>query len=52
MYCTTKPCVFCMGRLANVGISEVIYDQHYDHELSESIANHGKIKLRKYNKEN
>ena len=45
LYCTTKPCVFCMGRIANAGISKVFYVEEYDHHLTDVIALHANIKL-------
>lgn len=45
LYCTTKPCVFCMGRIANAGIKKVYYVEHYNHPLTDEIAQHAGIDL-------
>lgn len=45
LYCTTKPCVFCMARIANSGITKVFYEVEYSHGLSEDIARHANIEL-------
>jgi len=46
LYCTTQPCVMCMGALANVGVKEIIYADTYPHgEMSEKIALHADINV-------
>ena len=52
MYCTTKPCVFCIGRIANAGIKKVVYDQHYDHDLTDRIAEYGQVELCRHHSKN
>jgi dCMP deaminase len=49
MYCTTKPCLFCMGRIVNAGIVEVVYRDDYPHVLASEVAHYGKLSLRRYN---
>jgi len=48
LYCTTEPCTMCMGALANVGVSEVYYDQPYHHQMSGEIAHHADIPVLQY----
>jgi len=48
VYCTTEPCAMCMGALANVGVTEVVYEAPYHHEMSVSIAQHAGICVHKY----
>ncbi len=45
LYCTTKPCVTCMARIANAGIVKVFYQDEYSHELTDSIAKYANIEL-------
>ncbi len=45
LYCTTKPCVFCMARIANAGIVKVFYDEEYSHEMADDIARYANIEL-------
>lgn len=48
VYCTTRPCQNCMGMLANVGVTEVIYRDEYglSHEdMVTEIAQHAGIPL-------
>jgi len=52
LYCTTEPCVMCMGALANVGVKEVIYANPYHHEMSKDIAAFADIAVHKYIKVN
>lgn len=51
LYCTAKPCVGCMGYIANAGIKKIIFRDDYPHLLSEEIAKYAKIELEKYVKE-
>ena len=48
LYSTTEPCVMCMGSLANVGITEVVYKQSYHHKLSVDIARYAGINVVRY----
>jgi len=43
LYCTTEPCSICMGALANVGVSRVVYKAPYHHEMSAKIASYAGI---------
>lgn len=48
LFCTTEPCVMCMGALANVGVKEVIYKDAYHHPKSKDIANKAEIPVLQY----
>jgi dCMP deaminase len=48
MYCTTFPCSICAKMLINAGITEVIYIDHYDDELSTQLLKESKIKVRQF----
>lgn len=48
LYCTTRPCVPCMGRLVNAGIRKVVYMEDYPQELSAKIAFYGGVELVRY----
>lgn len=45
IYCTTKPCSFCMARIANAGICKVFYVEEYSHNLTDQIAQNANIEL-------
>jgi dCMP deaminase len=45
LYCTTFPCVNCMGELANVGIKKIVYHNEYPSEQGLAIASNAGIKL-------
>lgn len=45
LYCTTQPCDMCMGSLANVGVSEVLFEDGYPSTLSNQIAFYAGITL-------
>jgi dCMP deaminase len=45
VYVTCQPCADCMGALANVGISRVVYGGPYPDERSKSIADYAGIEL-------
>lgn len=47
-YCTHKPCVSCMGALANVGVTEVLYDKDYPSSCADEIAMHADIRITKH----
>lgn len=48
LYTTTEPCVMCMGALANVGITDIVYKEPYHHRLSTDIALHAGIVVDRY----
>lgn len=48
LYCTTKPCNFCMRLLINAGIKKIIYIDDYNDSLTEELAKECDIKLIKY----
>lgn len=45
LYCTTKPCFGCMGDLSVAGVSRVIFEDDYPHEVSNRIAFYGNIQV-------
>jgi len=45
LYCTNKPCVFCMGRIINSGIKKVFYIEDYPHELTHLMADYADVEL-------
>jgi dCMP deaminase len=45
LYCTARPCSGCIGDLSVVGVSKVIYDQHYPHDITDAVAMHAKIEM-------
>jgi len=45
LYCTTRPCFQCMGNLAVVGVKEVIYRDHYPHDITDKVAYHANITM-------
>ena len=48
MYCTTFPCSICAKMMINAGITEVIYIDHYDDELSAQLLNEAEIQVRQF----
>lgn len=46
LYCTTRPCIGCMGDIAVAGIKEVIYLKQYSHDIVDKIAFYGNIPVR------
>lgn len=48
LYCTTKPCNFCMRLLINAGIKKIIYIDDYNDPLTDELAETCDIKLIKY----
>jgi len=50
VYCTHKPCFWCLKQLVNAGVKEVIYKEDYPHDhLTDEILKQGLIVLRKIN---
>ena len=47
LYCTHKPCTFCLKACINAGIKEIIYYEDYPDKLTDIIANNCNIKLTK-----
>lgn len=48
LYCTTKPCNFCMRLLINAGIQKIIYIDDYNDNFTDKLAFACDIKLIKY----
>jgi len=49
VYCTHKPCYWCMKQLINAGITKVIYEQDYPHDkLVEELISQKLIQVEKY----
>ncbi|MBP5313324.1 MAG: cytidine/deoxycytidylate deaminase family protein [Eggerthellaceae bacterium] len=46
IYITTQPCVVCAKMLINAGITEIVYQNPYDDELSMSMLREAGIKVR------
>lgn len=44
-FCTTQPCVSCMGALVNVGVTHVVFKHPYPHDVSELIAARANVQL-------
>ena len=38
LYCTTKPCNFCMRLLINAGIQSIFYIEDYNDDLTDKLA--------------
>ena len=38
LYCTTKPCNFCMRLLINAGVKIIIYIEDYNDDLTDKLA--------------
>lgn len=38
LYCTTKPCNFCMRLLINAGVTIIIYTEDYNDDLTDQLA--------------
>ena len=51
LYCTHMPCSICMKMIINAGIVEVVYQEGYPDELSESFIKQSGIKVRILKKE-
>ena len=45
VYVTTKPCFSCMGDMSVVRVNKVVFLNHYDHEVTDTIARKGNIEL-------
>lgn len=43
LYCTSKPCSTCIGLLAGVGLSAIVYDEDYPSEVFDTIVQKAKI---------
>lgn len=37
MYVTCKPCIDCFTMIANSGISKVVFEEDYEHELNDEV---------------
>ena len=48
IYVTTFPCINCMKAIINAGIKEIVYLENYNDHLSWQLANHARIKIKKY----
>lgn len=48
MYCTTFPCSICTKMMINAGITEVVYIDQYDDELSAQLLKESGIKVRQF----
>jgi dCMP deaminase len=48
IYTTNFPCVLCTKILLNAGISEIIYKDEYEDELSKSILQETDVLIRKF----
>lgn len=48
IYITTQPCVVCAKMLINAGITEVIYQNPYDDDLSQELLAEAGMKMRVY----
>ncbi len=48
IYTTNFPCVLCTKILLNAGISEIIYKDEYEDELSKSILQETDVLIRQY----
>ncbi len=48
LYCTTKPCNFCMRLLINAGIKKIIYIEDYNDSLTNELATKCNIELIKF----
>ncbi|MDR3052790.1 MAG: cytidine/deoxycytidylate deaminase family protein [Coriobacteriales bacterium] len=51
VYVTTQPCIICAKMLINAGIQEIVFDQSYPDELTESMLAESGIKTRVYHLE-
>jgi dCMP deaminase len=45
-YCTTQPCIICAKMLINAGITEIVYQQPYDDQLTQEMLEESGIKVR------
>ena len=50
LYCTTKPCNFCMRLLINAGVKKITYIEDYNDYLTEELAKECGIELKKFKK--
>lgn len=50
LYCTTKPCNFCMRLLINAGVKKITYIEDYNDSLTEELAKECGIELKKFKK--
>ena len=48
IYTTNFPCVLCTKILVNAGITEIIYKDEYEDELSKSILQETDVLIRHY----
>lgn len=48
LFCTTLPCSICLKMLINAGIKEIIYEQGYPDDLTESLLQETDLTLTKY----
>ncbi len=48
LFCTTLPCSICFKMLVNAGIHEVVYEEGYPDELTESFMKEAEIIMTKF----
>jgi len=47
LYCTHYPCSICAKMIVNAGITEVVYDNYYQDDLTEKILVNVKVRRQK-----
>jgi dCMP deaminase len=48
IYTTNFPCVLCTKILLNAGVTEIIYKDEYEDELSKCILEEAKLTIRRF----
>ncbi|MEO7995403.1 MAG: deaminase, partial [bacterium] len=48
LYCTTQPCLQCAKMIINAGLTEVVYQHPYPHEMTEDFMRQAGVVLRHY----